>query len=54
MTNMTKEKIQQALETTRKTMARQVLLKQLWKLEKQSQVEQELAKSGPKEPCLVC
>ena len=54
MTNVTIERIQQALETTQKTMARQVLLKQLWKLEKQSQVEQELAKSAPNEPCLVC
>ena len=48
------ERIQQALETTQKTMARQVLLKQLWRLEKQSQVEQELAKSGPSEPCPTC
>jgi len=38
MTTPTKESLQQELETTQHTMARQALLKQLWKIEQQGQV----------------
>ena len=44
MKTMTKESLQQTLATTQQTMARQALLKQLWKLERQSQVEKETTK----------
>ena len=54
MKTTTKESLQQTLATTKQTMARQALLKQLWKLERQSQVEKETTKPREmKEPCLV-
>ena len=54
MKTATKESLLHELATTQQTMARQTLLKQLWKLERQSQDTQEVAKPRVvKELCLA-